>query len=124
MGPSHGRPLGLDAERRIGRLLIAVTGLSMVLLVVGVGLLFAAGISPLAGGPGLDPGALWSRLGALDPAGFLWLGLLVVIAAPISRVVLAGVAYAQAGDRLMVGVAMAILAIIVIGVAIAGTATV
>jgi uncharacterized membrane protein len=114
----------LTTERRIGRLLIALTYGSVVLLVVGVALLLAAGISPTAGGPGLDLSKLVGDIGALAPAGFLWLGLLAVIAAPISRVVVAAVAYARAGDWQMVAIAVAILVIIAVGVATAGAATV
>lgn len=114
----------LGSERLIGRMLIALTYLSVGLLVVGVALLLGAGISPVAGGPGLDVATLGSQVASLDPAGFLWLGLLAVIGAPIGRVMLAAVAYARAGDWGMVGVAIAILSIIVVGVATAGAATV
>jgi uncharacterized membrane protein len=114
----------LRAEWLIGRMLIALTYLSVALLVVGVGLMLGAGISPVAGGPGLDVGTLGSEIVAVGPAGFLWLGLLAVIAAPIGRVILAALAYARDGDWAMVGVALAILSIIVIGVATAGAATV
>jgi uncharacterized membrane protein len=112
------------AERRIGRLLIATTYVSVGLLTVGVALLLAAGTSPLAGGPGLDPAAIGSQVLALDPAGFLWLGLVAVVSAPISRVVLAAVAYIRTEDWPMVAVAVGILAIIAIGIATAGAATV
>ena len=113
----------VTAERQIGRLLILLTYLSVALLVVGVLLLLAAGVSPLDGGPGLDLATLASEVVVLGPAGFLWLGLLAVIVTPISRVVLAAVAYGRAGDWSMVGIAMAIIAIIAIGVgtAVAGT---
>jgi uncharacterized membrane protein len=114
----------LTTERRIGRLLIALTYGSVALLVIGVGLLLASGTSPTAGGPGLDPATLGADVIAVAPAGFLWLGLVAVIAAPISRVVVAAVAYAREGDWQMVGIALAILAIIAIGVATAGAATV
>jgi uncharacterized membrane protein len=116
------RPLA--AERLIGRLLIAITYLSVVLLVVGVALMLAAGISPVAGGPGLDLTTLGAEVVALGPAGFLWLGLLAVIAAPISRVAFAAVAYARTGDWQMVGIAVGILVIIAAGIATAGAATV
>jgi uncharacterized membrane protein len=114
----------VTAERQIGRLLIAITYLSVGLLVAGVTLLFGDGISPLDGGPGLDPASLVRQLVALDPAGFLWLGLLAVIATPISRVLLAAVAYGRAGDRTMLGIALAILAVIAVGIVTAGTGTV
>ena len=112
------------AERLIGRLLITLTYVSVALLVVGVALLLGAGISPLAGGPGLDPASLGAEILALDPVGFLWLGLLAVIVAPIGRVVVAGVAYGRNGDGLMVGVAVGIVSIIGIGIVIAWAATV
>jgi uncharacterized membrane protein len=112
------------AERRIGRLLIAMTYLSVALLTVGVGLLLGAGISPVSGGPGLDLATIGSQLATFGPAGFLWLGLLAVIAAPIGRVLLAAVAYARSDDWQMVAVAVAILAVIAFGVVTAGAATV
>ncbi len=112
------------AERRIGRLLIALTYLSVALLVLGVVLLLAAGVSPLAGGPALDLTSLGAQVIALGPAGFLWLGLLAVIATPISRVLAAAVAYGRAGDWSMVGIAVGILGIIAVGVATAVAGTV
>jgi uncharacterized membrane protein len=111
------RPAGaLQAERLIGRLLTGITYASVALLLAGVGLLIAAGISPLAGGPGLDLGQLPSDVLGMRPTGFLWLGLLAVIAAPIARVGVALVAYARVDDWLMVAVSAGIL--LVIGVAI------
>ena len=103
-------------ERRIGRLLIAVTYLSVALLAIGLLLMVADGIAPTSGGPLLDLGGLPRQVVAFDPGGFLWLGLLAVIAAPIGRVVVAGVAYAGEADWLMVGISVAILAVIVVGV--------
>lgn len=113
-----------DAERLIGRLLIVLTYVSVTLLVIGVVVLLAQGTSPLAGGPGLDPAAIAGQVAALDPDGFLWLGLLTVVAAPIGRVLLAAIAYARVGDRQMVAVAVAILGVIVLGVVTTGAATV
>ena len=110
---------GREFDRFIGRLLIAVTYVAVVLLSVGVVLLFANGISPLAGGPSLDLGHLIAELTALDPAAFLWLGILTVIATPLSRVIAAAIGFARLGDRLMVAVAIGILAVISLGVATA-----
>jgi uncharacterized membrane protein len=103
---------GGDFDRFIGRLLIAVTCIAVALLSVGVILLLAAGISPLAGGPPLDLGRLVTDLLALAPSAFLWLGVLAVIATPLSRVVAAAIGFARIGDRWMVGVALGILAVI------------
>ena len=107
----------MGSERAIGRLLIGLTYVSTGVLLVGVLLMLASGISPLSGGPRLDLASLPIDLATLTPAGFLWLGLLAVIATPISRVVAAAIAFARAGERGMVGVAVAIL--VVVGIAIA-----
>ena len=107
---------GREFDRFIGRLLIVVTYIAVGLLSVGVALLLAAGISPLAGGPPLDIGRLLADVGALAPAAFLWLGILAVIATPLSRVVAAAIGFARLGDRWMVGVALAILAVIALGI--------
>lgn len=103
-------------ERRIGRLLIVVTYLAVGLLLAGVALMVVNGISPLDGGPALDLRTLPADLAALAPAGFLWLGLLAVIATPVSRVVAAAIGFGRAGDRMMVLVAVAILVVITIGI--------
>ena len=112
------------AEWRIGRLLIAMTYTSVAILVIGVGLMVAAGISPLAGGPPFDPGDLVAQLQARSPAGFLWLGLIVVIATPIARVIGAALTFGLHRQWIMVGIAIAILVVIAAGVAIALAATV
>jgi uncharacterized membrane protein len=112
------------AERLIGRLLIAVTYVAVGLLAIGVVLMVAAGISPLSDAPPLDVATLGAQLLAGDPAAFLWLGLMAVVAAPIGRVIVAAVAYARDGDWLMVGISLGILAVIAVGVGSALTVTV
>lgn len=111
-----------DFERAIGRLLIALTYVATGLLLVGVLLMLASGISPSSGGPRLDLPSLPIDLATLTPSGFLWLGLLAVIATPISRVGAAAVAFARAGERGLVGVSLAILLVIAaaIGTAVLG----
>ncbi len=106
-------------EHRLGRLLIGVTYLAVGLMVVGLVLLLVNGLSPLAGGPGLDPAELVRDVASLDPAGFLWLGLLAVIATPVSRVVGAVVGFAKRGEPIMAAVSVAILAVIAVGVVVA-----
>ena len=104
------------AERLSGRLLIGFTYVSMGLLLIGVVLMIANGISPLDAAPALDPGTLVASLAALDPEAFLWLGLLAVIAAPIGRVIVAGIAYGVDRDMTMVAISVAILIVIAVGV--------
>jgi uncharacterized membrane protein len=112
-------PLGLAFERRIGRLLISATYLAVALLLVGVALMAINGISPLDVAPPLDPGALVGDLVAVAPVAFLWLGLLTVIATPISRVLAAAVGYARVRDRTMTLVSVGILFVVVVGVILA-----
>jgi uncharacterized membrane protein len=123
-GPVAAEGRSVAAERLIGRLLIAVTYVAVGLLSVGVVLMIADGISPLSGGPGLDFATLGAQLRALEPAAFLWLGLLAVVAAPIGRVIVAAVAFARQGDWLMVAISLGILAVIAVGVGSALTVTV
>jgi uncharacterized membrane protein len=106
-----------DFEGVVGRLLIGMTYIAVACLVVGVGLLVASGVGVLDGGPALDPGTLVADLLAFDPAAFLWLGLGVVLATPITRVATTGVAYARRGQWSMVLIATGILVVIAIGVA-------
>jgi len=120
MKASHARV----AERLSGRLLIGFTYVSVGLLVIGVVLMIVNGISPLETSPSFDLATLPASVAALEPAAFLWLGLLATIAAPIGRVILAGVVYAVDGDRTMVAISVAILVVIAIGVGSAIAATV
>jgi uncharacterized membrane protein len=112
-----GQPSGAPVfERRLGWLLIVVTYVAVALLAIGVVLLLRAGISPLAGGPPFDPSQLIPDLLALEPAGFLWLGLLAVIATPLSRVLGAAIGFVRRGEPVMAAISVAILAVIAISV--------
>ena len=108
-------------ESTLARLLTIGTYVSIALIALGVASLAAAGTSPLDAAPGFDLGRLGPDLVALHPAGFLWLGILGIIATPAARVTAALVGYARSGERGMVLVAVLILAVIVIGV-LSGTA--
>ena len=123
-GTSSSDPEGPPAdpaslERTIARLLTVGTYVSIGLLTIGLGLMLGSGIDPLAGGPALDPARLVPDVLALQPAGFLWLGLLVVVATPAARVGASLVGYARAGERPMVVVAGLILTVIAVSVALA-----
>ncbi len=108
-----------ERERRIGRLLISMTYVAVALLVIGVILMLVNGISPLDTAPTLDPSMIGTDILSLQPVGFLWLGLIVVLATPIVRVAVAGIGYAVDRDWVMVLVAVGILCVIAIGVATA-----
>lgn len=111
------RPL----EARIARLLMVGTYTAVALIAVGVLLMALTGRSPRDASPSFDPGRLVADLTAIDPAGFLWVGVLVVLATPLARVVAALAGYARAGEREMALVAVLILAVVAAGVVV-GTA--
>lgn len=106
-------------EQSIGRLLTIGIYLSIALLAVGVYLMLVNGIGPLSGGPAFDLGRLVPDLAALRPAGFLWLGLLAVVATPAARVAASLIGYARRGEQEMAIVAVLILIVIATSVALA-----
>ena len=103
-------------ERRIGRLLIGITYVAVAVLLAGVGLMLLAGISPLAAPPVVDLDSLIESIGSLEPAAVLLVGIAVVIATPIIRVIAAAVTYARSGEVRMLGVSLGILLVILIGI--------
>jgi uncharacterized membrane protein len=105
---------GFDST--IGRLMIVMTYIAVGLLAVGVVLMVVNGISPLVGGPAFDPTLLVDEIRAGVPTGFLWLGLVVVIATPIVRVAVSSVGFAREGQWRMVAVGLGILSIIAVGI--------
>jgi uncharacterized membrane protein len=117
--PSDGS--GVRLERSIARLLTVGTYLSIALLAAGFALMLAQGVSPLETPPAFDLRSIPAHIAALDPLGFLWLGLIVVVATPSARVAAALIGYARAGDRRMALVAVAVLVVIGLSVALAST---
>jgi uncharacterized membrane protein len=115
MHPPSDRPL----ERSIAILLTAGTYASAALLAAGVVALLAAGRSPLDDAPAFDAGRIPTDIAALRPEGFLWLGLVAVIATPAARVLAALVGYARGRERAMALVGAAILGVIVLSVVVA-----
>jgi uncharacterized membrane protein len=108
-------------ELSIARLLTVGTYASVAFLLVGVLLMLTGGVGPRSGGPAFDPANLVPDLVALRPEGFIWLGLVVVVATPAARVFAALLGYARQRDRVMVTVAALILAVIALSVTLART---
>jgi len=122
--PSRAHPQAAPAatlERSIARLLTVGTYASVAFLLVGVLLMLTRGIGPRSGGPAFDPANLVPDLVALRPEGFIWLGLLVVVATPAARVFAALIGYARQRDRVMVTLAALILFVIALSVMLART---
>ena len=111
--------LAEDLERIIARLLTGGTYAAVAILALGTALMLVAGVEPLSGFPAFDLNQIGDDLLHLRPAGFLWLGLVVVVATPASRVVASLVGYLRRGERLMALIAVLILAVIALSVGLA-----
>jgi uncharacterized membrane protein len=106
-----------QVEAVIARLLIAGTLVGVGLLAVGVALMAASGISPASVAfPPFDAATVASDLAALRPEGFLWAGIVILIATPIARVIGELITFSVRGDRVMAGVALAILGVVALSV--------
>jgi uncharacterized membrane protein len=103
-------------EGALAHVLQVGTYVSIGLVLVGSLLLIGAGTSPLAGAPALSLEELPADLLAGRPAGFLWLGILGVIATPGLRVVRALVGFSRRGEPRMAAIALAVLVVIAAGV--------
>jgi uncharacterized membrane protein len=114
MGTTSGPTSGIEST--IARVLTIGTYVSVGLIGLGVLAMAAAGIDPLATAPAFDPARIPADLAGLRPAGFLWLGILGVLATPASRVAASLVGYLRTGERLMAWVSAAILIVIAAGV--------
>jgi uncharacterized membrane protein len=110
------RPAQADLDRTVGRLLSIGTYVSILILAIGCILMFAYRIDPLAGGPPLQPGLIVDDITNLRPAGFIWLGLLALLATPIFRVVVSLAGFVSRGERTMSIVAALILVVIALSV--------
>ena len=101
-------------ESTISRLLVAGTYLAMGLILVGVLLMLGAGIDPLAHGgvPPFEPASIPAEIASGNPLGFLWLGLLAVLALPLGRVIVAGVGFLAARDLRLALVSLAVLLVV------------
>ena len=87
---------------------------------IGVVLMVATGVGPLSGGPPLRRrDASRVTCSPLRPAGFLWLGLIVVVATPVARVLASLVGYVRRGETRMAVVAAPILLVIALSVVLA-----
>jgi len=104
-------------ESTIARLLTVGTYISVALVAIGTAVLLGTGRSPLEAAPAFDPAGILPALAALRPEGFLWLGIVGLVATPAARVLAALVGYGRMGDRAMVAIAVLILGVIAAGVA-------
>jgi uncharacterized membrane protein len=108
-------------EAVIGRLLIAGTWIAMGLILIGAVLMLMTGVDPMAHGafPPFDAASIPAEMLALQPAGFLWAGIVLVISLPIGRVVVAGVGYVAARDWRLALVSLLVLLVVLVSIATA-----
>jgi uncharacterized membrane protein len=114
---SHRAPPA-DLDRLVGRLLTIGTYASILLLAIGSVLMFAGRVDPLAGAPPFEPSLIVDDITHLRPAGFMWLGLLTLLATPTLRVVVSLVGFATRGERTMAVVAGLILVVLAVSVVV------
>ena len=123
--PDHSPSRALDhrIENVMGRLLQAGVLLASAVVLIG-GLLYLnayAGIvkdyRTFTGEPGSlrHPVELFRLLTTGDAAAIVQLGVLLLIATPIARVVFAAVGFAVERDRLYVAISLAVLAVLIFG---------
>ena len=104
-------------EAAIGRLLVVGTWAAMALVLAGVLLLLASGMDPLTDEiPPFDLRAIPSQVLALEPVGFLWAGIVLVILLPIGRVVVAGLAFVAARDWRLALVSFLVLLVVLVSI--------
>jgi uncharacterized membrane protein len=105
-------------EAAVARLLVVGTWLAMGLVLVGVILMLATGVDPLDHGavPPFQLTAIPGEILALEPQGFLWAGIVLIIALPIGRVVVSGLGFLAARDLRMAGISLAVLVVVLVSV--------
>jgi uncharacterized membrane protein len=115
------RPAPSDPADRIELTIAGILGVTtvvaMALLLTGVALMVASGVSfESATYPVFDPARVLDDILALRPEGFLWAGIVVVVLTPVLRVVGELVGFALRRDRTMALVAAAILVVVAVSV--------
>jgi uncharacterized membrane protein len=114
------RPGTLDLDLVVARILNIGTIIAVAIMAIGVVLMAIQGISPLSQPfPPLDVPALPQQIASLQPAGYLWLGLIAMIATPILRVVLSLWGYVRTGERRMAWISLGTLGVIALSVVVA-----
>jgi uncharacterized membrane protein len=112
--PEPGEPARGDLDAVVHRVLIVGLALSSALMLAGVGLELARGTALPEAVAGL--GQVLPRVLSLRPSGFLTLGLLVLIATPILRVVGSVVAFIYEHDWRFAGITTLVLLVMVVSI--------
>jgi uncharacterized membrane protein len=102
-------------ESVIGRVLVVGTYVAMLFILIGVLGMLVDSINPMSHAilAPFDLAAIPGDILALRPVGFLWLGILTVIALPIGRVIFAGISLLAAGERRLALVSLGVLLVVI-----------
>ena len=125
MSGSVVRRSGVDAapglETLIARLLTVGIYVAMGLVLVGVIGMLLQGIDPLGHEPypPFDLRQIPAQMLALEPAGYLWAGIVLVMCLPLGRVIVAGIGFLRAGDRRLALVSLGVLLVVLASIAAA-----
>ena len=104
-------------ETLAARLLTWGTRIALGLVLLGVVGMFLGGTDPIrAAQPAFALAAIPGQLLALQPEGFLWAGLTLLVALPLGRVVVSGAGFLRAGDSRLALVSVLVLLVIVASV--------
>jgi uncharacterized membrane protein len=114
---NQSRETAARLESIAARLLTWGTRVAMVLIVVGVAGMVATGVDPItATWPPFSLAAIPGQLASLQPVGFLWAGLIVMISLPIGRVIVSGAGFLAAGDRRLALVSALVILVIAVSI--------
>ncbi len=116
--PTRSRGTANAIELVVARMLVGGTYLAIGLILVGVLGMLASGIDPMAHPPAMtfDLAALPGDLVSLRPAGFIWAGIVVVMALPIGRVVVAGAGFFAAGERRLALISVLVVVVVALSI--------
>ena len=105
-------------ETLVARILVVGTYVAVGLILVGVALMLASGIDPLTPGafPPFDLTSIPADMRAGEPTGFIWAGIVLVMALPIGRVVVAGAGFFAAGERRLALVSALVVLVVALSI--------
>lgn len=101
-------------ETIAARLLTYGTRIALGLIFIGVVGILIKGIDPFTPGafPPYSLTAIPGQIAALQPDGFIWAGLTVLVALPLGRVIVSGAGFLAAHDRRLALVSALVLLVI------------
>lgn len=116
--PARSRQTANAIETVVARILVVGTWVAVGLILVGVLGMVASGIDPMAHPPvpAFDLAAIPGDLVGLRPAGFIWTGILVVMALPVGRVVVAGAGFFAAGERRLALISALVILVVALSI--------